>query len=244
MGHGAGFHVGADGVGEAFAHGVGDLLGAEGVGGDDAAFAHGVGDQRGQFGQACDGGVGGGVVDGHLGDLAHGVAEGGGVGLPVDGGGAGGDVADVDVAGESAGGAGGDDDGCVDEGEGARGGGGGVSQADAGGDDEDGFPVEFAERVALRLVSAGQQGLRGFVVADGRECVQEGRGLHVHGGLDDGVDADALGEAEVHASMVGDEASSGLARLARGVFLGVWVGRGRGLLLALSAGLARGGFCA
>ena len=44
--------------------------------------------------------------------------------------------------------------------------------------------------------------------------------------------------------MVGDEASSGLARLARGVFLGVWVGRYRGLLLALSAGLARGGFCA
>ena len=179
-----------------------------------------------------------------MGDLAHGVAESGGVGLPVDGGGAGGDVADVDVAGESAGGAGGDDDGCVDEGEGARDGGGGVGQADAGGDDEDGFPVEFAERVALRLVGTGQQGLRGFVVADGRECVQEGRGLHVHGGLDDGVDADALGESEVHASMVGDEVSSGLARLARGVLLGVWVGRGRVAVLALSAVLARGGFCA
>jgi len=39
-------------------------------------------------------------------------------------------------------------------------------------------------------------------------------------------------------------ASSGLARLARGVLLGVWVGQGRGLLLALSAGLARGRFCA
>ena len=87
--HGAGFHVGTDGVGSVRAW-VGDSLGAEGVGGDDAAFAHGVGDQRGQLGQACDGGVGGGVVDGHLGDLAHGVAEGGRVGLPVDGAGAGG----------------------------------------------------------------------------------------------------------------------------------------------------------
>ena len=179
-------------------HGVGDLLGAEGVGGDDAAFAHGVGDQRGQFGQACDGCVGGGVVDGHLGDLSHGVAEGGRVGLPVDGAGAGRDVADVDVAGEAAGGAGRDDDGCLDEGEGARGRGGGVGQADAGGDDQDGAAVEDAEHEALGLVGAREDGLGRLVVPDGRELVQEGRGLHVHGGLDDGVDADALGEAEVH----------------------------------------------
>ena len=40
-------------------------------------------------------------------------------------------------------------------------------------------------------------------------------------------------------------AASATARaLTRRVFLGVWVGRGRGLLLALSAGLTRGGFCA
>ena len=162
--------------------------------------AHRVVDEATQDGQALFGGFGGGVVDGHLGDLAHGVAEGGRVGLPVDGAGAGGDVADVDVAGKPAGGAGGDDDGRLDEGEGARGRGGGVGQADAGGDDQDGASVKDAEHEALGLVGAREDGLGRLVVPDGRELVQEGRGLHVHGGLDDGVDADALGEAEVHRS--------------------------------------------
>ena len=183
MGHRAGFHVGADGVGEALAHGADVGFGAEGVGGDDAAAAHGVVDEAAQDGQAFFGGFGGGVVDGHLGDLAHGVAEGGRVGLPVDGAGAGRD-----------------DDGGLDEGEGARGRGGGVGQADAGGDDQDGASVEDAEHEALGLVGAREDGLGGLVVADGREFVQEGRGLHVHGCLDDGVDADARGEAEVHGS--------------------------------------------
>ena len=216
LGHGAGFHVGADGVGESRPHGADVGLGAEGVGGDDAPAAHAVLDEAAQDGQAFLGGFGGGVVDGHLGNLPHGVAEGGRVGLPVDGAGAGGDVADVDVAGEPAGGAGGDDDWGFDEGEGACGRGRGVGQADSGGDDQDGAAVEDAEHVALGLVGAREDGLGCLVAADGRELVQEGRGLHVHGGLDDGVDADALGEAEVHASMVGDEAGSGRARLARG----------------------------
>ena len=90
--------------------------------------------------------------------------------------------------------------GRLDEGEGARGRRGGVGQANAGGDDQDGAAVEDAEHEALGLVGAREDGLGRLVVPDGRELVQEGRGLHVHGGLDDGVDADALGEAEVHGS--------------------------------------------
>ncbi len=75
-------------------------LGAEESEGDDAAaFAHTVWViSAGSSAEARDGGVRRWCDRRAFGDLAHGVAEGGGVGLPVDGGGADGDVADVDVA--------------------------------------------------------------------------------------------------------------------------------------------------
>ena len=110
LGDRARLHVRAHGVGEALAHRLGHLLGAEGVRRDDPPDPHRVVDEAGQGVAPGGGALGGGVVDGHPGDLPQRVAEGRGVGLPVDGAHADCDVADVDVAREAARGPRGDHD--------------------------------------------------------------------------------------------------------------------------------------
>ena len=70
LGDRARLHVRAHGVGEALAHRLGHLLGAEGVRRDDPPDPHRVVDEAGQGVAPGGGALGGGVVDGHPGESA------------------------------------------------------------------------------------------------------------------------------------------------------------------------------
>ncbi|CRH71571.1 Uncharacterised protein [Chlamydia trachomatis] len=136
--------------------------------------------------------------------MAHGVAEGGGVGLGVDGRGAGSDVGNVDGRGESTGGARCDDDGTINQSEGARGRGRGVCQTDSAFHKQNVVTVKSTERESLLCVTLHSDDEFGDRVTTGAGVQRGAQGcrFHFHGALDDRDDGRTSGkfDADCHSA--------------------------------------------